>query len=84
MFETYSYNAAGNLIGRIDFRGKTTTYSYDSMNRLTRKTPDATLEEPVVSFTYTATGRRASMTDASGTTSYSYDLLYRLTSKATP
>ncbi|HEV8486394.1 MAG TPA: RHS repeat-associated core domain-containing protein, partial [Blastocatellia bacterium] len=84
MFETYSYNAAGNLVGRTDFRGKTTTYSYDLMNRLTRKTPDASLAEPLVSFTYTVTGRRASMADASGTTSYSYDLRDRLTSKATP
>ncbi len=35
-------------------------------------------------FTYTATGRRATMTDGSGTTTYGYDNLDRLTSKATP
>jgi RHS repeat-associated protein len=36
------------------------------------------------SFTYTATGKRATMTDASGTTTYSYDDHDRLIAKATP
>ncbi|HJQ24579.1 MAG TPA: RHS repeat-associated core domain-containing protein, partial [Blastocatellia bacterium] len=59
-------------------------YGYDVMNRLLSKTPDASLQEPAVTFTYTATGRRQTMTDASGTTSYSYDVRDRLLSKATP
>jgi YD repeat-containing protein len=37
-----------------------------------------------VSFTYTGTGQRATMTDASGPTQYFYDSLDRLTSKVTP
>jgi len=37
-----------------------------------------------MSFTYTLTGKRATMTDASGTTSYTYDNMDRLTAKATP
>jgi RHS repeat-associated protein len=37
-----------------------------------------------VSFTYTYTGRRKTMTDGSGTTYYYYDPLDRLTSKTTP
>ena len=37
-----------------------------------------------ISYTYTATGRRLSMTDAAGTTNYSYDLRDRLLTKATP
>lgn len=84
MSETYSYDAAGNLTARVDFRGKRTTYTYDVMNRLVSKTPDASLGEPGVTFTYTATGRRASMTDASGTTTYDYDARERLKTKATP
>jgi RHS repeat-associated protein len=36
------------------------------------------------SFTYTATGKRATMADASGTTTYTYDTRDRLTTKATP
>ena len=37
-----------------------------------------------MSFTYTATGKRKTMTDASGTTTYNYDNMDRLTSKVTP
>ena len=66
------------------FNGKTTTYTYDTLNRLLSRTPDPTTGEPTVSFTYTATGKRASMTDASGTTNYTYDSMDRLTQKATP
>ena len=61
--------------------GVTTTYTYDNLNRLlSRSTPG----ETTVSFTYTATGKRQTMTDASGTTTYSYDDMDRLSSKATP
>jgi RHS repeat-associated protein len=42
------------------------------------------LNEAAVSFTYTATGKRATMTDASGTTTYHYDNRDRLISKITP
>jgi RHS repeat-associated protein len=82
--ESYGYNAAGNLTSRTDFRGKTTTYGYDLLNRLLSKTPDASLSEPAVSFTYSATGRRLTMSDASGTTNYSYDVRDRLLSKQAP
>lgn len=84
MSETSTYDAAGNLKTKTDFNGKTTTYSYDDDNRLTMKSPDGSFGEPPVSFTYTATGQRASMIDASGTNSYIYDLRDRLTQKATP
>jgi YD repeat-containing protein len=79
-----TYDTAGNLLSLQHFNGKTTTYAYDPLDRLLTRTPDSSYGEPVVSFTYTATGRRASMTDASGTTNYTYDSLDRLTAKATP
>jgi len=82
--QTRTYDAAGNLISLTDYNGKTTTYSYDTLNRLTAKIPDASLGEPTVGFTCTATGKRASMTDAGGTTTYTYDNLDRLKTKATP
>jgi RHS repeat-associated protein len=82
--ETRQYDAAGNLTSLTHFNGKTTTYAYDSLNRLLSRAPDPTTGEPVVSFTYTATGKRHSMTDASGTTDYSYDSIDRVTQKATP
>jgi RHS repeat-associated protein len=84
MFETSSYDAAGNLTSNTDFNGHTTTYSYDAMNRLLSKRPDPLLNQPTVSFTYTATGQRASMADASGTTIYAYDNRNRLSSKSSP
>ena len=40
--------------------------------------------EQAVSFTYTPTGKRASMTDTSGTTNYTYDNLDLLITKQTP
>ncbi|HET9285264.1 MAG TPA: RHS repeat-associated core domain-containing protein [Candidatus Angelobacter sp.] len=82
--ESYSYDAAGNLISRTDFRGKVTTYSYDPMNRLLQKTPDISFSAPAIGFTYTPTGQRASMSDASGATTYSYDKRDRLLARSTP
>jgi RHS repeat-associated protein len=84
MSETKSYDAVGNLASRTDFNGKTTTYRYDLLNRLTQKIPDPSLAQPQIQFAYTATGKRASMLDASGTTTYSYDNRDRLITKSTP
>jgi RHS repeat-associated protein len=84
MAETYAYDAAGQLVARTDFNGKTTAYGYDQTGQLTSRTPDPSLGQPAVTFTYTPTGKRATMTDATGTTTYQYDARDRLTSKATP
>jgi RHS repeat-associated protein len=84
MSETQVYDNGGNLKTKTDFNGKTTMYNYDSMNRLLNKIPDVSTGEPTVSFTYTFTGQRLSMSDASGVTNYSYDKRDRLTNKATP
>ncbi len=84
-FEITTYDAVGNLSTKKDFNGKTTVYNYDQVNRLIRKIPDASLGQPTISFTYTPTGQRASMTDASGTTNYTvYDNRDRLKTKVTP
>jgi RHS repeat-associated protein len=87
--ESYSYDADSDLVSKTDFNGRTTTYGYDSLNRLMKKTADPyfatnNIGAAQVSFTYTATGKRASMADASGVTSYSYDVRDRVTQKATP
>jgi RHS repeat-associated protein len=82
--EAFTYDTAGNLRTKADFNGRTTSYAYDNVNRLLRKTPDASLGQPPVIFTYTPSGQRASMQDASGSTTYSYDSRDRLLSKATP
>ncbi len=84
MSELYAYDQVGNLTTLTDFRGRQTVYDYDLMDRLTVKRPDPTLGEPAVTFSYTATGQRRSMSDASGTTNYTYDLRDRLLTKQTP
>jgi RHS repeat-associated protein len=85
MIEFYNYDPVGNLATKQDFNGDTTTYKYDQLNRPLQKIPDPSLNETTVSFTYTPTGKRLSMTDASGITSYTvYDNRNRLKTKATP
>jgi YD repeat-containing protein len=70
MSEAFTYDSVGNLLQKRDFNLRRTNYAYDALNRLTGKTPEATLGEPAVFFTYTPTGARAAMVDASGTTAY--------------
>jgi RHS repeat-associated protein len=84
MSELYTYDQVGNMATRTDFLGRQTTYNYDALNRPTSKVPAAALGEPTVAYTYTPTGERATMTDASGTTTFNYDARDRLTSKQTP
>jgi RHS repeat-associated protein len=70
---------------RINFNGKVTTYGYDSLNRQTSRTPDSSLTGQIaVTSTYTATGKRKTMADASGTTTWNYDNRDRVISKITP
>lgn len=82
--ETYSYFADGALQSKTDFNGKTTAFAYDNLRRLISKTPDASFNQPQVSFTYNDLGQRATMTDAVGATNYLYDARNRLQSKQTP
>ncbi|WP_028520755.1 RHS repeat-associated core domain-containing protein [Ruminococcus flavefaciens] len=64
-----TYDICGNILTSTDFGGKLTTYSYDEYDRLiSKETADGT-----VSFTYTADGKLAAVTDGSGTTRYTYD-----------
>ncbi|HEY2468030.1 MAG TPA: RHS repeat domain-containing protein, partial [Terracidiphilus sp.] len=40
--ETREYDTAGNLTSLTHFNGKTTTYAYDTLNRLLSRVPDPT------------------------------------------
>jgi len=84
MTETTAYDGVGNIGSVTDFNGATTSYVYDALNRLSTITPDPRLAQPTIRFTFTPSGQRATMMDASGTTTYDYDAQDRLTSKATP
>lgn len=84
MAELYTYDQVGNRATTLDFRGKQTSYEYDALNRLIAKRPDASLGEAAMTFTYTPTGKRNTMTDESGTTSYTYDARDRRSTKQSP
>lgn len=78
---SYGYDGAGNRISLTDPAGRTTSYGYDAGNELT-SVSYSDGKTPKVTYTYTAAGQRAAMTDGTGTTSYSYDSLNRLTKVA--
>lgn len=75
LVERFSYDAVGNLIRHTNFNQVVITNIYDSLNRLTARVyPDGSSN----AFTYTATGQRWTMTDASGSYVYVYDARDRL------
>jgi len=74
----YTYDAAHNLLTKTDSRG-ITSYTYDVLNRLSSVTEPS---GKVTSYTYDASGNRATQTVVLGTettvTTYTYDPLNRL------
>ncbi|MDQ1835263.1 RHS repeat-associated core domain-containing protein [Massilia scottii] len=82
-----TYDAAGNRKTRMDGRGKTNTYFYDALNRLTRIDYTGTISTTFeydgdAKLTPTAAGKMTRMTDESGYTTYTYDAFGRLAIKA--
>ena len=79
MSETMTYDLAGQPDEKTDFNGQTTTYAYDVPEPAGHQDagPGARPSRRC-SFTYTVSGQRASMQDASGTTTYAYDNRDRL------
>ena len=71
----------GNVTQTTDGNGVTNRFSYDVDNRLTLI---AYGDGASVTYTYTADGQRATMTDSTGATKYSYDGRNRLVTVATP
>jgi RHS repeat-associated protein len=78
LIERFSYDLLGNLIRHTNFTGIVITNQYDVMNRLTNRT---SINGYQISYTYTLTGQRQTMTDPSGMTTYLYDNRDRLTNK---
>lgn len=75
---------SGNKLSQKDARNNLTTFTYDSLNRLLTRVPHASFSAPTITFTYTPTGQRATMTDASGATTYTYNARDQVLTKATP
>jgi RHS repeat-associated protein len=80
---TTTYDLNGNRATATDQLGRTTTFGYDALNRLTSVDySDAGTAD--VSYAYDADGNRTSMTDGTGTTSYTLDELGRPTLVTSP
>jgi len=82
-----AFDENGNLLSSTDARGKTTTYTYDALNRVTSVTYGAST--PVV-YEYdggpngpaSSIGKISRVTNAVDDTAYTYDELGRIASKA--
>ncbi len=75
----YTYDAASNRTGFTDPESGSTTYSYDTLNRLTSLAPPSAFGSGSFGFSYDALSRRTQLTRPNSvTTNYSYDNLSRL------
>lgn len=79
---SYTYDAASNRTGLTDPEGGSTTYAYDTLNRLQTLTPPTAFTSTGnFGFTYDSLSRRTQMMRPNSiTTTYSYDNLSRLLS----
>src|SRR6185295_11065471 len=75
------YDLTGQVKRTTDFNGQAIDYDYDARGRLTAKHFE---DGTAVGFTYTATGERATYTDARGTTAWAYDERGWLQSRTEP
>lgn len=81
----YTLDAAGNRIRVDELGGRSVTYTYDALYRLTKEAIiDTSSGNRVMGYTYDAAGNRLTRTDTvGGTTTYSYDANDRLLSETT-
>ena len=77
---TYVLGPTGLRDEVIEKTGRSDTYTYDALNRLTREAiVDAVLGDRTIDYTYDAVGNRLSMNDSTlGITDYTYDVMDRL------
>ena len=75
----HAFDLGGNQTGLTDPAGRTTTTAFDADNQVTSVGYSDGVT-PNVTYTYDADGRRATMTDGTGTSTYAYDAVGRLTS----
>lgn len=76
-----TFDAAGNLTSHTDARGAVTRYSYDALNRMTRKTYGATTVTYRWDSGANAIGQLSDVTDASGASHWHYDAMQRVAAK---
>ena len=77
---SYAYDKASNRTGFTDPESGSTTYAYDTLNRLQTLTPPSAYGTGNFGFSYDALSRRTQMTRPNSVSSiYAYDNLSRLT-----
>jgi len=77
----YSYDKASNRTGFTDPESGSTSYAYDTLNRLQTLTPPTAFTSGNFGFSYDGLSRRTQMTRPNSvTTNYAYDNLSHLTS----
>jgi len=79
--QSYGYDAVGNLTRLTNFNGVVITNQYDALNRLTNKSSAGGYQ---VAFTYTPTGQRATISDASGSYAFAYNSRDQLLTNSGP
>lgn len=79
--ELFAYDAVGNLTRHTNFNAVVVTNLFDALNRLTNKSSAGSYN---VAVTYTATGQRATLADASGSHTFAYDARDRLATNNGP
>jgi RHS repeat-associated protein len=80
---TTTYDPDGDLATLLDPLGKTATYGYDALDRLT-SIDYSDAGTPDVAYGYDADGNRTSMSDGTGSSSFASDELGRLTAITSP
>lgn len=69
--ESATYDADGNVVSATDFRGNTTTASYDATGMLTSVTqPVSSGKSVTVGYQYGLAGNPTGVTDGNGNTTY--------------
>lgn len=82
---TYRYDNVGNLQGYLYPNGVQTTYSYNTLNRLTNLAITNNKAQSLASYAYTLgpAGNRIAVSELTGrVVNYTYDALYRLTNES--
>jgi RHS repeat-associated protein len=78
---SYAYDAGSNRTGFTDPESGSTTYAYDTLNRLQTLTPPVAISAGSFGFSYDGLSRRTQMTRPNSVaTNYAYDNLSRLAS----
>ncbi len=75
---TKQYDDAGNVVSETDAEERTTTFTYDDANRLS-KVAYSDGVTPTAEFFYDADGNLTKVLDGTGESSYAYDQLGRMT-----